>query len=159
MQLAEPGRQVKAAGSNNEYLGHVMAGDPAGTGARARVEALLDEVRSGLVNPRAPPPPASARAATYDELLRSPAPADSARIRPGCGSPWPSPPGRPYGTRGAVPVTATRCSVCASPRRRQLRVEPRRAARRRGGGLRRARGRGPAPRHPLPPVRVAALDA
>ncbi|WP_030857469.1 ATP-grasp domain-containing protein [Streptomyces sp. NRRL S-37] len=49
VQLAEPGRQVKTAGSNNEYLGHVMAGDPAGTGARARVEALLDEVRSGLV--------------------------------------------------------------------------------------------------------------
>ncbi|MGC0374194.1 ATP-grasp domain-containing protein [Streptomyces sp. SAI-229] len=49
VRLAEPGRQVKAAGSNNEYLGHVMAGDPAGTGARARVEALLDEVRSGLV--------------------------------------------------------------------------------------------------------------
>lgn len=49
VQLAEPGRQVKAAGSNNEYLGHVMAGDPAGTGARARVESLLAEVRSGLV--------------------------------------------------------------------------------------------------------------
>ncbi|BBC29202.1 Alanine-anticapsin ligase BacD [Streptomyces graminofaciens] len=49
VQLAEPGRQVKAAGSNNEYLGHVMAGDPHGTGARDRVEALLDEVRSGLV--------------------------------------------------------------------------------------------------------------
>ncbi|SED00497.1 Biotin carboxylase [Streptomyces melanosporofaciens] len=49
VQLAEPGRQVKAAGSNNEYLGHVMAGDPAGAGARGRVEALLAEVRSGLV--------------------------------------------------------------------------------------------------------------
>lgn len=49
VQLAEPGRQVKAAGSNNEYLGHVMAGDAEGTGARARVEALLAEVRSGLV--------------------------------------------------------------------------------------------------------------
>ncbi|CAL9330263.1 Phosphoribosylamine--glycine ligase [Streptomyces sp. enrichment culture] len=49
VQLAEPGRQVKAAGSNNEYLGHVMAGDAGGPGARARVEALLDEVRSGLV--------------------------------------------------------------------------------------------------------------
>ncbi|MFF9485417.1 ATP-grasp domain-containing protein [Streptomyces sp. NPDC014676] len=49
VQLAEPGRQVKAAGSNNEYLGHVMAGDPAGTGARARVESLLGELRSGLV--------------------------------------------------------------------------------------------------------------
>ncbi|MFI1422657.1 ATP-grasp domain-containing protein [Streptomyces sp. NPDC020731] len=49
VQLAEPGRQVKAAGSNNEYLGHVMAGDPAGTGARVRVESLLAEVRSGMV--------------------------------------------------------------------------------------------------------------
>ncbi|MFD7703762.1 ATP-grasp domain-containing protein [Streptomyces caelestis] len=49
VELAEPGRRVTAAGSNNEYLGHVMAGDPAGTGARARVESLLDEVRSGLV--------------------------------------------------------------------------------------------------------------
>ncbi|MGR3938898.1 ATP-grasp domain-containing protein [Streptomyces sp. BRA346] len=49
VQLAEPGRQVKAAGSNNEYLGHVMAGDPDGVGARKRVEALLAEVRSGLV--------------------------------------------------------------------------------------------------------------
>ncbi|WP_180985575.1 ATP-grasp domain-containing protein [Streptomyces sp. CB02959] len=49
LQLAEPGKQVKAAGSNNEYLGHIMAGDPAGTGARGRVEALLAEVRSGLV--------------------------------------------------------------------------------------------------------------
>ncbi|MBI0297410.1 ATP-grasp domain-containing protein [Streptomyces sp. PRKS01-29] len=49
VQLAEPGRQVKAAGSNNEYLGHVMAGDPEGAGARDRVEALLAGVRSGLV--------------------------------------------------------------------------------------------------------------
>ncbi|MEU8826496.1 ATP-grasp domain-containing protein [Streptomyces sp. NPDC048636] len=49
VQLAEPGRQMKAAGSNNEYLGHVMAGDPEGAGARGRVEALLAEVRSGLV--------------------------------------------------------------------------------------------------------------
>ncbi|GAA3815469.1 ATP-grasp domain-containing protein [Streptomyces phyllanthi] len=48
-QLAEPGRQVKAAGSNNEYLGHVMAGDAEGLGARDRVEALLGELRSGLV--------------------------------------------------------------------------------------------------------------
>ncbi|MEV6261576.1 ATP-grasp domain-containing protein [Streptomyces sp. NPDC051784] len=49
VQLSEPGRQVEAAGSNNEYLGHVMAGDPAGAGARDRVESLLDRVRSGLV--------------------------------------------------------------------------------------------------------------
>ncbi|MFI8090772.1 ATP-grasp domain-containing protein [Streptomyces sp. NPDC086080] len=49
VELAEPGGQVRAAGSNNEYLGHVMAGDPDGTGARGRVEALLGELRSGMV--------------------------------------------------------------------------------------------------------------
>jgi biotin carboxylase len=49
VHLAEPGRPVKAAGSNNEYLGHVMAGDPEGQGARGRVEALLGELASGLV--------------------------------------------------------------------------------------------------------------
>ncbi|MFG2471596.1 ATP-grasp domain-containing protein [Streptomyces canus] len=49
VQLAEPGKQVKAAGSNNEYLGHVMAGDAEGLGARDHVEALLGELRSGLV--------------------------------------------------------------------------------------------------------------
>ncbi|PSM45288.1 carboxylate--amine ligase [Streptomyces dioscori] len=45
VQLAEPGRAVKAAGSNNEYLGHVMAGDAEGLGARARVESLLSGLR------------------------------------------------------------------------------------------------------------------
>ena len=49
VQLAEPGTIVKAAGSNNEYLGHVMAADPDGLGARDRVDALLDELRTGLV--------------------------------------------------------------------------------------------------------------
>ncbi|GAA3291733.1 ATP-grasp domain-containing protein [Streptomyces cinereospinus] len=49
VQLTAPGTQVKAAGSNNEYLGHVMAGDPGGPGARDRVEALLAGVRTGLV--------------------------------------------------------------------------------------------------------------
>ncbi|GGX22089.1 argininosuccinate lyase [Streptomyces malachitofuscus] len=49
VRLAEPGRQVKAAQSNNEYLGHVMAGDAEGPGARDRVEALLGGLRSGLV--------------------------------------------------------------------------------------------------------------
>ncbi len=49
VQLAEPGMQVTAAGSNNEYLGHVMAGDAEGLGARDRVEALLGELRSRLV--------------------------------------------------------------------------------------------------------------
>ncbi|MFG2551272.1 ATP-grasp domain-containing protein [Streptomyces sp. NPDC048581] len=49
VQLAEPGKTVKAAGSNNEYLGHVMAGDPEGLGARDRVEGLLSGLRAGLV--------------------------------------------------------------------------------------------------------------
>ncbi|MFJ5263417.1 ATP-grasp domain-containing protein [Streptomyces sp. NPDC088387] len=49
VQLAEPGKAVRAAGSNNEYLGHVMAGDADGPGARARVEELLDGLRAGLV--------------------------------------------------------------------------------------------------------------
>lgn len=41
IQLAEPGKVVTAAGSNNEYLGHVMVGDAEGLGARDRVETLL----------------------------------------------------------------------------------------------------------------------
>ncbi|MGW0875988.1 ATP-grasp domain-containing protein [Streptomyces sp. NPDC002740] len=49
VQLTEPGKQVKAAGSNNEYLGHVMAGDAEGLGARDHVEVLLGELRTGLV--------------------------------------------------------------------------------------------------------------
>ncbi|MFE1800422.1 ATP-grasp domain-containing protein [Streptomyces sp. NPDC059517] len=51
VQLAEPGRTVRTAGSNNEYLGHVMAGDAEGLGARARVESLLSELRP-RVTPR-----------------------------------------------------------------------------------------------------------
>lgn len=49
VQLAEPGKAVKAAGSNNEYLGHIMAGDPDGPGARDRVEDLLAGLRAGMV--------------------------------------------------------------------------------------------------------------
>ncbi|QNS08251.1 ATP-grasp domain-containing protein [Streptomyces xanthii] len=45
LQLAEPGKAVKVAGSNNEYLGHVMAGDADGPGARDRVETLLTALR------------------------------------------------------------------------------------------------------------------
>uniref|UniRef100_A0AAU2VJ16 ATP-grasp domain-containing protein n=1 Tax=Streptomyces sp. NBC_00008 TaxID=2903610 RepID=A0AAU2VJ16_9ACTN len=41
LQLADPGKAVRAAASNNEYLGHVMASDAAGPGARDRVEKLL----------------------------------------------------------------------------------------------------------------------
>ncbi|MER6676979.1 ATP-grasp domain-containing protein [Streptomyces sp. NPDC000983] len=47
--LAEPGRAVRAADSNNDYLGHVMAGDTEGPGARHRVEELLAGLRAGLV--------------------------------------------------------------------------------------------------------------
>ncbi|WP_413798011.1 ATP-grasp domain-containing protein [Streptomyces iranensis] len=49
VRFAEPGKQVAAAGSNNEYLGHVMAADAAGAGARDRVEALLAGVRPRVV--------------------------------------------------------------------------------------------------------------
>ncbi|ROQ63241.1 ATP-grasp domain-containing protein [Streptomyces sp. 840.1] len=49
LRLAEPGARVTAAGSNNEYLGHVMTGDARGLGARDRAEALLGELRSALV--------------------------------------------------------------------------------------------------------------
>lgn len=49
VRLAEPGKAVQAAGSNNDYLGHVMAGDADGHGARARVESVLDGLRAGLV--------------------------------------------------------------------------------------------------------------
>ncbi|MET9502910.1 ATP-grasp domain-containing protein [Streptomyces sp. NPDC006622] len=49
VELAEPGGAVRAAGSNNEYLGHVMAADTRGPGARTRVEDLLAGLRAGLV--------------------------------------------------------------------------------------------------------------
>ncbi|MFI1960043.1 ATP-grasp domain-containing protein [Streptomyces althioticus] len=49
VELAEPGRQVRATGSNNDYLGHVMVGDTGESGARERVEGLLAELRSGMV--------------------------------------------------------------------------------------------------------------
>ncbi|WP_431046558.1 ATP-grasp domain-containing protein [Streptomyces sp. P1-3] len=50
VQLAEPGAHVKAAGSNNEYLGHVMATDPAGGDrARAHVESLIAGLRPCVV--------------------------------------------------------------------------------------------------------------
>jgi len=49
VQVAEAGRTVEAADSNNAYLGHIMAGDATGLGARDRVEALLAGVRPLLV--------------------------------------------------------------------------------------------------------------
>lgn len=48
-QFAEAGRRVEAADSNNAYLGHIMAGDTTGLGARQRVETLLAGVRPRLV--------------------------------------------------------------------------------------------------------------
>jgi biotin carboxylase len=49
LQLADPGKAVRAAGSNNEYLGHVMAGDAHGAGARDRAEALLARLSPRVV--------------------------------------------------------------------------------------------------------------
>ncbi|MFD8983302.1 ATP-grasp domain-containing protein [Streptomyces sp. NPDC059564] len=41
LALAEPGRPVRAATSNNEYLGHVMTADTRGSGARESAERFL----------------------------------------------------------------------------------------------------------------------
>ncbi|MFD9727175.1 ATP-grasp domain-containing protein [Streptomyces sp. NPDC059072] len=41
LALAEPGRAVRAATSNNEYLGHVMTADTEGSGAREAAERLI----------------------------------------------------------------------------------------------------------------------
>ncbi|MGW8360716.1 ATP-grasp domain-containing protein [Streptomyces wedmorensis] len=49
LRLADPGKSVRAAGSNNEYLGHVMAGDARGPGARDRVASLLAGLRPRVV--------------------------------------------------------------------------------------------------------------
>ncbi|MEU9123131.1 ATP-grasp domain-containing protein [Streptomyces sp. NPDC048506] len=49
LQLAGAGTAVKADGSNNTYLGHVMAGDAEGPGARRRVEALLSRLDARVV--------------------------------------------------------------------------------------------------------------
>ncbi|MCJ1676078.1 ATP-grasp domain-containing protein [Streptomyces sp. APSN-46.1] len=43
--LAEPGRTVRAATSNNEYLGHVMTADTEGGDARRSAERLLAHLR------------------------------------------------------------------------------------------------------------------
>ncbi|MFG2889790.1 ATP-grasp domain-containing protein [Streptomyces sp. NPDC048248] len=45
VRLAEPGVRVRAAGDNNGYLGHIMAADTEGGGARHRVAELLATVR------------------------------------------------------------------------------------------------------------------
>lgn len=45
LDLAEPGRSVRPATSNNEYLGHVMTADTEGAGARAAAEGLVAGLR------------------------------------------------------------------------------------------------------------------
>ncbi|MFF6772086.1 ATP-grasp domain-containing protein [Streptomyces sp. NPDC012637] len=45
LTLAAPGRTVRPAASNNEYLGHVMTVDTGGAGARALAEDLLSRLR------------------------------------------------------------------------------------------------------------------
>ncbi|MFJ2897024.1 ATP-grasp domain-containing protein [Streptomyces sp. NPDC087218] len=49
LRLTDPGSTVRAAGSNNDYLGHVMAGDARGPAARALVEALLARLSPRVV--------------------------------------------------------------------------------------------------------------
>ncbi|MCX5197440.1 ATP-grasp domain-containing protein [Streptomyces sp. NBC_00249] len=53
LTLAAPGRAVRAATSNNEYLGHVMTADTRGGGARATAERLLAELRPSYEHPPA----------------------------------------------------------------------------------------------------------
>ncbi|MEU9201625.1 ATP-grasp domain-containing protein [Streptomyces sp. NPDC048332] len=50
LSVAAPGTRAAVAGSNNAYLGHVMAGDAAGPGARAGAEAHLARLRPRVVN-------------------------------------------------------------------------------------------------------------
>ncbi|MBT2468843.1 ATP-grasp domain-containing protein [Streptomyces sp. ISL-66] len=61
LTLAEPGRPVRPATSNNEYLGHIMTTDTHGGGARRNAERLL-----GLLRP------------TYEECPAEPSSAVSA---------------------------------------------------------------------------------
>ncbi|MFF8271605.1 ATP-grasp domain-containing protein [Streptomyces sp. NPDC016562] len=54
LTLAEPGRTVRAATSNNEYLGHVMTADTQGPGARREAERLLAALRPSYACPDLP---------------------------------------------------------------------------------------------------------
>ncbi|MGW0390013.1 ATP-grasp domain-containing protein [Streptomyces sp. NPDC003042] len=55
LTLAEPGRTVRAATSNNEYLGHIMTADTEGGGAREAAERLLAHLRVHCEDPSAVP--------------------------------------------------------------------------------------------------------
>ncbi|MFG3050091.1 ATP-grasp domain-containing protein [Kitasatospora sp. NPDC048239] len=48
LSLAGPGRDIRPATSNNEYLGHVMTADTEGLGARRTAERLLTGLRPRL---------------------------------------------------------------------------------------------------------------
>ncbi|MFC5720438.1 ATP-grasp domain-containing protein [Streptomyces gamaensis] len=48
-QFSRPGTAVRASGSNNDYLGHVMTADPDGPGARRRAEDILAGLRPRMV--------------------------------------------------------------------------------------------------------------
>ncbi|MYS81537.1 ATP-grasp domain-containing protein [Embleya scabrispora] len=50
LSLAPPGRAVRAATSNNEYLGHVMTADTEGAAARESAEWLLSRLRPRYVD-------------------------------------------------------------------------------------------------------------
>lgn len=57
LTLAEPGRAVRAATSNNEYLGHVMTADARGSGARETAERLIAHLHPVFEEQGAPLPP------------------------------------------------------------------------------------------------------
>ncbi|MFI6984321.1 ATP-grasp domain-containing protein [Embleya sp. NPDC050154] len=51
LTLTEPGRAVRAATSNNDYLGHVMTADTEGGAARESAEWLLSRLRPRYADP------------------------------------------------------------------------------------------------------------
>ncbi|WP_405861639.1 ATP-grasp domain-containing protein [Streptomyces sp. NBC_00090] len=59
LTLAEAGRAVRAATSNNEYLGHVMTADTGGSGAREAAERLLTHLRPVVETQDAPSVPSA----------------------------------------------------------------------------------------------------
>ncbi|MFB7473116.1 ATP-grasp domain-containing protein [Kitasatospora sp. NPDC056184] len=62
LDLAGPGREVRPATSNNEYLGHVMTADTGGAGARRTAERLLAGLTPRLAPAGRPAEPAAVSA-------------------------------------------------------------------------------------------------
>ncbi|MGR4880279.1 ATP-grasp domain-containing protein [Streptomyces sp. LARHCF249] len=58
LTLAEAGRAVRAATSNNEYLGHIMTADTRGGGAREAAERLIGQLQPTFERQGAQPPSA-----------------------------------------------------------------------------------------------------